>query len=114
MNGKFKETVTRIEPFTHKVRKFDKGIHEHRITPGHWQVNKEMSKGRFSDFRTKIDKYGVKEVDYSDLSGSRYHLKRIQVIIPIDTKKEYYQKRMNDKSLTVAQREFAKKRLKDL
>jgi hypothetical protein len=108
MKALYKHKVTYIKPFTHELKSYEKGIHEDFTYKEWWEINENRCKGLYHDFRYKYDKFGVKEVDFTNRSGDRFLISRTKLLIDRSDKKEYYKKRMNDSKITKKQREYAK------
>lgn len=114
------KVMTNPKTFENKVK--DMGTTERYSGLASWNVTKDLSYPVLSNFRYETDQYGVKVATYIDPVGNHYKEVREKILDQISLKKhyqprqkvEYYAKRVNDKTLTASQREFAQRRLVEL
>jgi len=89
-----------------------------RFTPkANWQITEKMTKGLADNYEYEIDDKGVKVATHTDFLGNHYKYVREDFVndktkkFDVKDKVNYFMKRVNDKSLTDGQREYAKSRL---
>jgi hypothetical protein len=116
------EAIYRIYKMYTNRKTFETKVEEagttKRFTPkANWQITEKMTKGLADNYEYEIDDKGVKVATHTDFLGTHYKYVRERFVdeasntYDVKDKVSYFKKRVNDKSLTDGQREYAKNRL---
>jgi len=124
MLGLYRTKIISINPKTLESKIRDTGLDERFINKDSWKVTKELSEPVFTNFKIEEDSVGVKTVTFNDPIGRHYLVTREKLVsasthhdvgkYSLNDKLNYFKKRVNDKTLTLGQREYARQRLADI
>lgn len=125
MLGLYRTQRVTFNPKTMQLKTVDLGVAEKFIHKENWNATKELSEPVLTNFKFESDNLGVKQAVYDDVAGRHYIETREKIIYPkrnelnrgkygLQDKIQYFKRRVNDKALTVGQREYASKRLAEL
>lgn len=125
MLGLYRTKRVTFNPKTMQLKTVDLGVEEKFIHKDNWKATKELSEPVLKNYRFETDDFGVKQAVYDDVAGRHYIETREKIIqtksyesnqgkYGLNEKIQYFKRRVNDKALTVGQREYASKRLAKL
>ena len=125
MLGIYRTTRVTFNVKTRKYSSVDLGVAEKFINKDSWKATKDLSEPVLRNFNFELDEFGVKHAMYDDVAGRHYIESREKILVDqqsnsykanygLKEKIQYFKNRVNDKALTVGQREYASKRLAEL